>query len=228
MKIRCLLIDDEPLQQEILKDYISECPALELKATFTDAEAVPEYLKTHETDLLFLDINMPNLNGVELVKRLPHPPMIVFTTAYSEYAVEGFNLEAVDYLLKPISFERFSKAVSRVVDKIGVHAKKQFLFVKADKKDYRILLDDIFYIEAMGDYLRIHLADKTLVTHSTLKSLENQLPANRFIRIHKSYIVALSKIDYVEGNMVNMKNESLKIGENYRITFFSKWKNLIK
>ncbi|MCF8357138.1 MAG: LytTR family DNA-binding domain-containing protein [Prolixibacteraceae bacterium] len=226
MKISCIIVDDEPLQQEILKDYILECPNLELKETLSDGKPVPGFLKEHNIDLMFLDINMPNLNGVELVKRLPNPPMIVFTTAYSEYAVEGFNLEAVDYLLKPISFERFSIAVTRAIEKIGITTKQQFLFVKADKKDYRVNLDDIIYIEAMGDYLRVHLADKTLTTHSTLKNMENQLPANRFVRIHKSYIVALPKIDYVEGNMVNLKRESLKIGENYRLPFFSKWKNV--
>ncbi len=221
MRIRCLVIDDEQLQQELLNDYITECQELELMGIFADGEPALAFLKTNDVDLLFLDINMPNLNGVELVKRLPNPPLIIFTTAYSEYAVEGFNLEAVDYLLKPISFERFLKAVSKAVEKIGITSKQGFIFVKSDRKDYRIDLNDIYYIEGMGDYLRI----QTLTTHSTMKNMENQLPANSFARIHKSFIVALPKIDYVEGNVINLKGDSLKIGEYYRLSFFRKWKN---
>ncbi|HPR32536.1 MAG TPA: LytTR family DNA-binding domain-containing protein [Prolixibacteraceae bacterium] len=225
MAIRCLIIDDEPLQQDILKDYISAYTQLDLCGVFSDGAKVPSFLKEHPVDLLFLDINMPVLNGVDLIRRLPNPPMVIFTTAYPEFAVEGFNLAAIDYLLKPISFERFQKSMQRVEERMNDKEKASVLFIKCDKKDYRIHSNEIYYLEAMGDYVRIHLTTQSLITHSTLKNMEKILPPRQFIRIHKSYLIALSKISFLEGSTVKIGNDRLPVGEKYRNDLLSSWKS---
>lgn len=221
--IKCLVIDDEPLQQDVLVDYIKECPQLELAGKLDDGADVPHFLKENPIELLFLDINMPLLNGVDLIKRLPNPPMVIFTTAYSEYAVEGFNLNAVDYLLKPISFERFKKAVEKVLERNSIASQSDALFVKVDKKNYRLEFDDIHFIEACGDYVKIHITDQCLMVHSTLKAMESKLCGKQFIRIHKSYIVSLLKIDYVEGNLISIGENKLQMSTSYKREFMQRW-----
>jgi len=223
MKLNCLIVDDEPLQQEILKDYIEEVELLNLVEIFSDGVDVVSYLKKERVDLIFLDINMPLLNGIDMVKRLTDPPAIIFTTAHPEYAVDGFNLDAVDYLLKPISFERFGKAVDKFKSRVSLVGKSNVFSVRVDKKDYRINYNDILYFEGCGDYVKLFLTDNVLTFHSTLKSVEATLPGNQFIRIHKSNIVALSKIRYVEGNCLSVNNVHLQIGKSYQDNFNQVW-----
>jgi two-component system, LytTR family, response regulator len=224
-KIRCLIIDDEPLSQEILKDYVDACPELELGGVYIDALEAGCAIRKAKTDLLFLDINMPKLSGINFIKGLPEPPLVVFITAYTEFAIEGFEVDAVDYLLKPVSFERYRKAVNRAVDRIenrNIPPKPEsnHILVKADKKNYRISFDNLVYIEALGDYVSFYLDEKKLVVHGTLKDFLSQLPLNRFVRIHKSYVVNISKMDYIEGNTVKMGSITLPISLNYREDFF--------
>ncbi len=218
-KINCIIIDDEPLSQDILKDYVENCPELALSGVFPNALQAREAILTGEIHLLLLDIHMPGLSGINLVKSLHNPPLVVFITAYPEYAVEGFELDAVDYLLKPVSYERFLKAVNRVVEKLKNDRQPEtsgdHILVKADKKMFRIDLSDIFYIEAQGDYIKIHTTARTLMVYDTLSGFEEKLPPDRFLRIHKSYIVSLSKIEYIEGNQIKIKEILLPVSQKY-------------
>lgn len=239
MKIQCLVIDDEPLAIEKLKGFISKVSFLELVDTFQNGiDAIP-LLKSNTIDLLFLDIQMEDLTGIQLLEILHHKPYVIFTTAYSEYAIKGYELDVIDYLLKPISFERFMLAVNKVVDKIRLidSARKNnkeeeeqkgvdFILVKADYHMQKISFDEILFIEGMKDYLRIHTSEKRVMTLQTFKNMEDILPYDKFCRIHKSYIVSLSKIDKIERNQVIINGERLPIGETFRKTFFDLMKKL--
>ncbi len=216
MKIRCLIVDDEPLSQEVLEAYVNDTPQLVLAGKCSNAMEAAAALMKEEIDLLFLDINMPRLSGVSFVKSLAKPPHVVFVTAYPEFAVEGFEVEAVDYLLKPCSFERFLKAVNKVTAKMAETAKEAtFLLVKADKKLHKIDFRNIRYFRAIGDYVKVYTADKVLITSETLKNIEDQLPSSQFIRIHKSFIVSLEAIRYMEGNQLRIGEEMLPVGLTY-------------
>ena len=178
-----------------------------------------EVLQNERIDLLLLDINMPKLSGIGLLKALPNPPLVVFITAYPEYAVEGFELEAVDYLLKPFSFERFVKAVNRVTQKMAIktgNSSISTIVIKADKKLYQLDTTDILYLQAYGDYVKVFTKDKMLITKERLTNLEGQLPEDSFQRIHRSYIVALAAIEFVEGNQVKVGEELLPVAITYR------------
>lgn len=225
---KCLIVDDEPLARETLEKYISDIPSLELKAMCSNAFKAIEVLKNESIDILFLDINMPKLSGISMLKSLEKKPQVIFTTAYSEYAVEGFELDAVDYLLKPFSFERFVKAVNKASDRIDkatqtVTNGDSFIAIKADKKIFKVNLDDINYIQALGDYIKIFTDSQTLVSHQTLKNLEDELPADGFIRIHKSYIVSLKSILFLEGNQVKVLDEMIPIGASYKEDLLSRF-----
>ncbi|HPB05798.1 MAG TPA: response regulator transcription factor [Prolixibacteraceae bacterium] len=226
MELKCIVADDEPLQQEILKDYIGMISGFELIGVFGNGNEALSFLKEHKTDLVFLDISMPGLNGVELVKRLSNPPAVIFTTAYPEYAVEGFNLNAVDYLLKPISFERFSKAIEKFSNTLGTGKDEiaDNVLVKSGKKEYRIKLESIYYIESMGDYIRLVTATQAIITHGTMLQFLNILPANKFCRIHKSFTINLDLIDYFEGNIISLKGKKLSVGKAYREDFLETWR----
>jgi DNA-binding LytR/AlgR family response regulator len=226
MALNCIIVDDEPLQQEILKDYIAEIPGLELIRLFNDGKEVAEFLKMNKVDLIFLDINMPGLNGVDLVKRLVNPPAIIFTTAYPEYAVEGFNLDAVDYLLKPISFNRFSKAVEKSQHSPGLSKTENVdsLLVKSGKKEYRIKTGSIHFIESMGDYVRLVTATQSIIVHGTMLQFIELLPSNQFSRIHKSFIINMELIDYFEGNTISLKGKKLSVGKAFREGFLESWR----
>lgn len=218
---KCLIVDDEPLARETLEKYISDIPSLVLNASCSNAFEAIEVLKTDSFDILFLDINMPKLSGISMLKSLEKKPQVIFTTAYSEYAVEGFELDAVDYLLKPFSFERFVKAVNKASDRIDKASQtaingESFIAIKADKKIFKVDLDEIQYIQALGDYIKVFTDSQTLVSHQTLKSLEDELPAEGFIRIHKSYIVALKSILFLEGNQVKLGDQMIPIGASYK------------
>lgn len=226
--IRAIIVDDEPLALDVLETYISQLPELELVARCENALEAREVLKEHEVDLMFLDINMPQLTGIDFVKTLSVRPKVIFTTAHPDYAVEGFELDAVDYLMKPISLERFMKAVNKVIDMTSDSAssnaapakEEDFFFVKADKKLVKVNFDDILYIEGLKDYVIIRQQEGRVITLQTMKSLEAKLPDHLFKRIHRSYIVNLGAIDAVVGNMIELKEKSqvkhIPIGKNYR------------
>ncbi|NUO01931.1 MAG: response regulator transcription factor [Saprospiraceae bacterium] len=219
--IRCIAVDDEPLSLRIIEKYAADLPRLELLATCGDAFEAMETLRRLPVDLMFLDINMPRLSGISLLKSLDKQPLVIFTTAYPEFAVEGFELEAVDYLLKPFSQERFLKAVNRAADRLAANALPEeappdFLMAKVDKKLFKVDFQDIVYIEAYGDYVKIFTKDKMLLTKERLSTVEQQLPPKQFFRIHRSYVIALSAIEFIEGNTVKIGKERLPISENLK------------
>lgn len=227
--IKAIIVDDEPLALEIMETYIHQIPDIQLVKKCENAFEANEVLKTQQIDLMFLDIQMPQLSGIDFLKTLSNPPSVIFTTAYPDYAVEGFDLNAVDYLLKPISLERFLKAVNKVSEKLSAkraeHENVQseaedFFFVKADKKLVKINFDDILYIEGLKDYVIIRQESGRVITLQTMKSLEDRLPVSKFKRVHRSYIVNIKRITAILGNMVELmeagKVKQLPIGKNYR------------
>lgn len=196
--IRCMIIEDEPLAQNVLKKYIDEVPSLDLIAVCGNALEAQDIVQTNNIQLLFLDVNLPKLSGINFLRTLPDPPLVIFTTAYPEFAVEGFELDAVDYLVKPISFERFLKAINKVLNKSSRQPARltedkntnDYILLKADKKVYRINLEDILYAEATGDYVKVITREGQYITNITLKKLLEELPDNDFIRVHKSFIIS--------------------------------------
>ena len=228
-KIHCLIIDDEPLAREILKQHIAGVEALELTGTCSNAVEAISFLKEHPVDLLFLDIQMPQLLGTNFIRTLKNAPKVIFTTAYRKYAVEGFELDAVDYILKPISFERFLKAVNKVLqmnftaEHVSATTKENhtepansFLYFRADRKMVKIFFHDILFIEALKDYIKIVTPSKMIVTKYVLSTLEEMLPASEFLRIHKSYIVAISKIESYNADSIQIAKNELPIGRLYK------------
>ena len=229
MAIRCLAIDDEPLALKQIGLYIKKTPLLEQVALCNNAFDAMDYVSSGKVNLIFVDINMPDLNGLDFVRSLNEKPYIIFTTAYSEYAVEGFRVDAVDYLLKPIGYKDFLSAVNKVkklIDLHDIHAEKirateDHLFVKSDYHLMRINLDDIKFIESMHEYIRIHrVNDKPVMTLVSLKSIEEQLPQNKFMRVHRSYIVNLKRIELIERNRIIFDNNVyIPVSDNYKEKF---------
>ena len=222
MKITCIIIDDEPSSQNVLKSFINRIDYLELTHVCNDALEALDYLKNNAVDLLFLDINMPQLSGISFYKSLLNPPKVIFTTAYSEYALEGFELEAIDYLLKPFSFERFVKAVSKI--KNLNDDKTEHIIIKSDKKLHQIKFDDIIFVEGLGDYIKVHLKDSFLVTYKTLKDMKKALPSSIFIQVHKSFIINKNKVDYIEGNLAIINSNKVPLGQKYKNEFLDNFK----
>lgn len=225
MKYRCLIVDDEKLARTLLEEYISKFPQLEITAQCKNPMEAIEVLQEAPVDLMFLDIQMPELTGIEFLKTLQHKPVVIFTTAYSEYALEGYQLDVIDYLLKPFSFERFSKAVNKAIEYIklmdarkdGVKKpEEEFIPVHADYKTYKVMLDDIEYIEGLKEYVSYFTKEKRIIALESLKRLEQILPPDRFLRIHRSYIVPMRKIKAVEGNQVDIGGKKLPIGRSYK------------
>jgi len=222
MVLRSLIVDDEPLARRVLENYIAQIPEIELVASCTSADEARKVVDQQSVDLIFLDIRMPGMSGLEFARSLTDGPLVIFVTAFPEHAVEGFELEAVDYLVKPFSLERFHQAVNRVKYLLEVENRHQVpteptLLIKADKKLYRLPFQTILYLEAFGDYVKVHTTrTKPLLTKDTLKHLENQLPEPSFIRIHRSYIIALNAIQYVEGNQVSINDQLLPVSEPHR------------
>ncbi len=233
--INVIIVDDEPLAQDVLETYIEKMPELNLVQKCNNAFEANEALKNGDIDLMFLDIQMPQVTGVDFLKALKNPPLVIFTTAYSNYAIEGFELNALDYMLKPISMERFMKAVNKAMDQLELQhrekspaaaahheadGKTDFIFVKADKKLVKVNFEEILYIEGLKDYVIIRTDKGRIITLQTMKSLEDKLPLSQFKRIHRSYIVNISKINAIVGNMVEVieKNvaKHLPVGKNYR------------
>jgi len=229
MTIKCIAIDDEPLALKQIGNYIKKTPSLELVSLCNNAFDALEFINSGQVSLIFVDISMPDLNGLDFVKSLTTKPYVVFTTAYSEYAVEGFKVDAVDYLLKPIGYSDFLKAVNKVktlVELQSAHPETikttgDHLFVKSDYKLMRINLDDIKYIESMHEYIRIHLSsEKPVMTLVSLKSIEEQLPPDRFMRVHRSYIVNLGRIKVIERNRIVFDNSVyIPVSDQYKERF---------
>jgi len=223
MALKCVAIDDEPLALELIKTYVARFPGLQLVQVFEDALSGAEYLKQNPVDLLFVDVNMPDITGVELVRSLVNSPMIIFTTAYRNYAFESYELQAIDYLLKPIDFTRFTAAVEKAIDfhkyknSIQESTNDESIYVYSEYKMIKILLRDIEYIESMGDYLKIYLStsDKPTLTLMTMKKVLEKLPTDQFARIHRSYIVALNKIKSIHNRKVKLANSELPVGDAY-------------
>ena len=228
-KIQCLVIDDEPLAREMLKQHIGGVEALALAGTCSNAVEAISFLKEHHVDLLFLDIQMPQLLGTNFIRTLKNPPKVIFTTAYRKYAVEGFELDAVDYILKPISFERFLKGVNKVLqlnikpEQIAATTKEthadtpnSFLYFRADRKMVKVFFRDILFIEALKDYIKIVTDSKTIVTKYVLSTIEEMLPSTEFLRIHKSYIIAINKIESFNADSIQIAKHELPIGRLYK------------
>lgn len=226
--ITCIAIDDEPLALRQIISYVEKTPFLELKESFESPINAITYLQTHEIDLMFVDINMPDLNGLDFVRSLENPPKIIFTTAYSEYAVEGFRVDAIDYLLKPIDYATFLKASNKAKSWFDIHEKQpeqlqsneDFLFIKSEYKIVRIKLDDIKYIEGMREYIRIHLVnEKPIMTLLSMKAMEAQLANKSFMRVHRSFIVNLNKIVTIERNRIVYDKVYIPISEQHKEKF---------
>ncbi|HYG38405.1 MAG TPA: LytTR family DNA-binding domain-containing protein [Cytophagales bacterium] len=225
----CVVVDDEPIARAIVTSYIEQIPNLTIIKQCKDAFEAMEALEEGNADLLFLDINMPKLSGLSMLRTLANPPQVIITTAYPEFAIEGFELSVVDYLLKPFSFERFVQAVrkaskSTLIEKTEEITKKNpdFIFVKADQKLVRVMLDEIQFIEAYGNYIKIHVHGSWIISKQTLTQFEEELPSDTFIRIHKSYIVPLPRIDYLEGNQVLVAGKFLPVGKAHRNILINK------
>ncbi|MEL6536170.1 MAG: response regulator transcription factor [Bacteroidota bacterium] len=235
MTIRCVIIDDEPLAREILEDYAERVPFLELVATFDNGLAALTYLSAHTVDVLFLDIQMPELTGMQLLKVLPSPqPAVILTTAYDQYALEGYALQVTDYLLKPIAFDRFLQAAQRAFQNstkqevepvpTGVAPPKggtepEFLFVKTEHRMQRVMLADLQYIEGMKDYLMLHTRSGKLMTLQNFRYFEDRLPAERFVRVHKSYMVSIPHIEQIERSRITIGDQLIPISDTYRDRF---------
>lgn len=216
----CMIVDDEPLSRDVLRKYIAEVKDLQLVAECCNAAEATHQLNKTRIDIIFLDINMPGLSGISFARSLTVSPLIVFTTAYPEYAVDGFELDATDYLVKPYSFERFLKAVNRALERLqengddsDPHGK---ILVKSDKKLYALRFSEILFMEGQGDYIRIRTDQKNLVVHDTIKNFLTTLPQQEFMRIHKSYVINLKRIEYIEGNQVRIGEHSLPVSPVHR------------
>jgi len=223
--MQCIAVDDEPLILDLLVDNIRKVPFLELKGQCNNALEATAILHKEQVDLIFLDINMPGLSGIQFVNSLKHPPMVIFITAYKEYALEGFNINAIDYLLKPVSFERFLKACNKAQDLFSLQQKnmhpvtgQDYFFVYVEYNQVKITIGNILYIEGMKDYAKIFLttAPKPVMTKMSLKTLEEKLSGHRFARIHKSYIVSVDKISVVKRDLVCVGQTELPLSETYR------------
>ena len=241
-KYRVLIVDDEFLARKLLASYVAKIERLELVATCSDAFEAMTYLQREHIDILLLDIHMPDITGLELVRSMKNMPAVIFTTAYSEYAIDSYELGAVDYLLKPIGFPRFFQAINKAIEKVGrridpaslaaaptpsstpieapqeqeVRSTQDFLTVKADYKIYKINFSDLLYIEGQHEYVTFHTTTRRITALYSLKSLEEQLPSDRFLRIHKSYIISFHHVEDVEGNNVTVAGTKLPIGGSYR------------
>ena len=223
--IKCLVVDDEPPAREIIRRYIEQMPVLELSGECANAIQAFTLLQQHPVDLLFLDIRMPQLNGTDFLKALKNPPKVIFTTAYSEYALEGYELDVVDYLMKPITFERFLKSVNKAcqltqfkTDPIAAEEKKTepFVYFRADRKMVKVMLQDILYIESMKDYVKVFTSNGMIITKQSISSVEAMLPEKDFIRTHRSFIVATRHIKSFTAELIELQNMEIPIGKLFR------------
>lgn len=223
MKIKCVLIDDEPLAIKVLLNYFENFSEFEVIATFNNSLEGLEFINSHTVDAVFLDINMPMMTGFELIRLLENKTRVVITTAFREFAAESYDLEVLDYLVKPIPLPRFIKCIQKIEAeynlknniKIENHRVEPHIFIKVDKKMVKINIDEILFIEGMKEYIKVVTSEKTYITHKSLSSLTEELPAERFMRIHKSYTIALNKVKSIEGNRIQIATHTIPIGRNY-------------
>ena len=235
MKIKCIIIDDEPLAVKVIKNHLKEFENIELVATYNmPILALPD-IESNEIDVIFLDINMPKMSGLDFLRTLTNRPHIVITTAYREYAVESFDLDVLDYLVKPIPFGRFIKAINKVYSRINLERDKlsektfkedPYIFLKVDKKLMKIKLNDILYIESLKDYIKVNTVLGDYLVHKSMTSISEELPSENFIRIHRSFTIAINKITAIEGNSVEIANRRIPIGRNYLQTAKQKILNI--
>ena len=232
MTFTCIIVDDEPLAQSVIESYLKNVPNLELKGKFDNAIEALTYLNSNDIDLMFLDINMPELSGMDLLKTMTKKPEVILTTAYSEYAIESYELGVSDYLLKPIALPRFLKAVTKVIDLLtkeknyreGGGEKPRYVFIKVDGINLKLMLDDIRYIEAYGNYLKIFSEEKMYLITDTMINFMKQLDED-FVRIHKSYIIPLSRIEKMIGNRIHIGEDQIPIGNTYKAELKGKISN---
>lgn len=226
--MNCIAIDDEPLALNVIEEFCKKIEFVHLEAKFSSAIQAIDYISRNKPDLVFLDIQMPHLTGLQFLKSMSSPPMVIFTTAYSDYALEGFNVDAVDYLLKPIAFDRFLKATSKAYNLYNLMRKSssqsmegqdKYLLVKVEYSTVKINVDDILYIEGLKDYVKIYSGTKFIMTKSTMKSIEEKLPRDKFIRIHKSYIVSVPMIKSLGCSHVTVGEKQIPIGNQYKKGF---------
>ena len=227
--VSCVIIDDEPIARNILRDYISRDDRLVVSGCYKSAGEALKDIGNRQPLLIFLDINMPKISGFEMLQSMPNQPLVIFTTAYREYAVEGFDLNAVDYLLKPFSFERFLQAVNKAYIMIGnkqenrqVSTEQDYIFIKSDGKLVRINIGDIYFIEALKEYVKINTVHGNYITYQSMHNLDEKLPREKFFRIHRSYIVALQYVQMIEGNMVQINKSSLPVSRTCKDEFLDK------
>ncbi|MTI33510.1 LytR/AlgR family response regulator transcription factor [Xanthovirga aplysinae] len=237
-EINCIIVDDEPLAHEILTDYIERVPFINLLQTFDDAFEALQFVNHQSVDLVFLDIQMPSLTGIQWLKSLRNRPEVIFTTAYDHYALESYELSALDYLMKPVPFDRFLQAVNKMQMKLKDKVKplvsqkkglsqfkgQEFIFIKTEYRIERVLLKEIQYVEGMKDYLSFRLVNGKLLSLMNFKQAEELLPERNFIRVHKSYIVALGKIESIERNRIRIGDQLIPIGDTYRDVFYERLK----
>ena len=215
--ISCIIIDDELSSQKVLQHFVYETEVLELKQTSNNSAEAFKYLQLHpKIDLLFLDINMPRQSGLDFYKSLQHPPAVIFTTAYPQYAVEGFEVDATDYLLKPIAYERFLTAINKVLNTNNTSSKNDFIILKENKVLHKVMVAEILFVEAYGDYVKVHLEDKFITTHSTFSRFVEQLP-KYFIKTHKSFSINLNKMRALSGNQITVDSHTVPIGQTYKV-----------
>lgn len=230
MKIRCLIVDDEPPAREVLKRYVQELPMLEMAGEYGNAIQAMTALQQQPVDLLLLDIRMPQLNGTDFLKALRNPPKVIFTTAYPDYALESYELDAIDYLLKPVRFDRFIKAINKAFPLLGnkppneeatappEKKSESFVYFRADRKMVKVLLSDILYVESMKDYVKVFTPQQPIITKQSISSVEAMLPESEFVRTHRSFIVSLSKIKSFTTELIEIGNAEVPIGKLYRNT----------
>ncbi|MEL6942006.1 MAG: LytTR family DNA-binding domain-containing protein [Bacteroidota bacterium] len=224
MTTKYIIVDDESIAHDIIKNYCDMMPSMQLMQNCYDAIEAIEYLNLQSVDLIFLDLNMPKLKGFDFLKTLSHPPKVIVTTAYREYALEGYELDIVDYLLKPFSFERFLKAVNKAIGKptpqqttpVEKDQRIRRIFLSANKKHYQIELDDLIYIEASGNYIKLILKKETINIREKLSAITERLPNKEFIQVHRSFVVAIPHIKRIEGNQIFLEEASIPIGKSYR------------
>jgi DNA-binding LytR/AlgR family response regulator len=231
--LKCIIVEDETLAQDVIKSHLERIDAIELVGTYRTAPEALTALQTLEVDFIFLDIRLPGMSGLHFLRSLPDPPLVVLTTAYAEYALESYEFNVIDYLLKPISFERFSKAVSKILDgrlyavpgagalpgagrEPGPLPSGDHIFIRSNSKFFRVNFSEILYVQGMKDYLKVHTPEYTLVTHQTMNELERTLPARQFIRVHRSYVVAVRHIRAIYGNSIELGKVTIPIGVNYK------------
>jgi DNA-binding LytR/AlgR family response regulator len=221
-KLSCIIVDDEPVARKILHEFVEQVPFIDVQGKFENAMKAEAFLKNNIVDIIFLDIEMPKVSGLQLLQKMHIESIVILTTAFPQYALEGYELDVIDYLLKPFAFSRFLKAVQKAKDYYALKhlaaatLQPSYIFIKSDKRIEKIELNDILYAESVGNYVSIYTAGKKLLAYLTMKSLESQLPLNEFIKIHQSYLVNASKIDAIEGNEIKIGSRSLPMSRNYR------------